>query len=258
MNKVLKILSSIREQPLSDVFLLEAFERFAEHIAEENEKINITSITDPVGIATKHFADSISLLRLPVFEKEGQRVADIGCGGGFPGLPLGMVRPDLRLVMIDSTEKKIKYVERTAEKFGIEKIKCIAGRAEALSAPGAEFREKFDIVTSRAVARLCVLAEICLPFTAIGGYFVAMKAAGADEELEEAKRGIATLGGKVVECVEVPFTFDISDKSGFSDTELSALDEFSSSRRVLIVVKKVRPTPVSYPRAWAKITKKPL
>ena len=257
MNKVSKILSSIKEQPITDPVVLERFDSFQEYIAEENQKINITSITDPVGVATKHFADSLSLLRLDVFKKEGQRVADIGCGGGFPGLPIGLVRPDLRLVMIDSTEKKIRYVERTAKEYGIEKIKCIAGRAEELSAPDAEYREKFDIVTSRAVARLSVLSEICLPFTAVGGYFVAMKAAGADEELEEAKRGIGILGGKVVDVVEVPFTFDC-DKSDFTADESAELDEFSSSRRVLIVVKKVRPTPATYPRVWAKITKKPL
>ncbi len=258
MNKVSSILSSIKEQPILDTTKLEKFCVFADYIAEENEKMNFTSITDPVGVATKHFADSLSLLRLPIFEKEGQRVADIGCGGGFPGLPLGIVREDLRLVMIDSTEKKIRYVERTAEKFGIEKIKCVAGRAEALSEKGAEYREKFDIVTSRAVARLAVLSEICLPFVAVGGYFVAMKAAEAGEELEEARSAIGALGGKLIECRNVPFTFEGVDESLFSSEEISALNTFSSSSRALIVIKKIKPTPPAYPRAWAKITKKPL
>ncbi len=258
MDKVSSILSSIKEQRITDTKKLELFSQFSKYIAVENEKMNFTSITDPVCVATKHFADSLSLLRLPLFEKAGQRVADVGCGGGFPGLPLGIMRDDLRLVMIDSTEKKIKYVERTAKEFGVEKIKCVAGRAEALSSPDAEYREKFDIVTSRAVARLAVLSEICLPFVGVGGHFVAMKAAGADEELEEARRAISTLGGKIVACHDVPFTFDTLDTTSFTDEEKAQLEEFSQSRRVLIVVKKVRPTPALYPRAWAKIVKKTL
>ena len=258
MNKVSHILSSIKEQPITDSEKLSLFDRFAEYIAEENQKMNITSITDPVGVATKHFADSLSLLRLSLFEKEGLDVADIGCGGGFPGLPLGIVRPDLNLCMIDSTEKKIRYVERTAKEFGVEKITCISDRAEALSAVGKPCREKFDAVVSRAVARLVVLSEICLPFVKVGGYFVAMKAAEASEELEEARRAIGTLGGKIIENVKIPFTFENINKDVFSEEEFSALDTFSSSNRYLIVVKKVKPTPPPYPRAWAKITKKPL
>jgi 16S rRNA (guanine527-N7)-methyltransferase len=257
MNKVSQILSAILPFELNDG-VLSRFEELARHVAEENEKINITSITDPVGVATKHFADSLSLLTLPLFSKTGARVADIGCGGGFPGIPIALARPDLRLVMVDSTEKKIRYVERTAEKFGIEKMKCVAGRAEALAAPRAQLREKFDIVTSRAVARLSVLSEICLPFVATGGYFVAMKAAEASSELDEARRGIGILGGKVEEVVEVRLSADALDRSAFDSEELQTLDDFLEARRALIVIKKVRPTPSAYPRAWAQITKKVL
>ena len=258
MSKVSKILSSVKEFPITDTARLEKLEWLSGHIAEENKKVNITSITDEVGIATKHFADSISLMRLEEFKKENLRVADIGCGGGFPGLPLKIMCDSMDIVMLDSTEKKIRYVESTAKLLGLEHITCISGRAEDVSAKGQPLREAFDIVTSRAVARLSVLSEICLPFVKIGGYFIAMKAASADEELEEAKNGFAKLGGRLVECVEVPFTFEGLSGEDFTDEELAKLEEFSSARRVLIKVKKVKPTPEQYPRPWAKITKKPL
>ncbi len=258
MDKISKILSSVNEQPITDKALLDKFEWLAGHIAEENKKVNITSITDEVGIATKHFADSLSVLRLNELKKENIRLADIGCGGGFPGLPIKMARDDIDVVMLDSTEKKIRYVESTTKLLGLEKIKCIAGRAEDVSAKGQPMREYFDVVTSRAVARLSVLSEICLPFVKVGGYFISMKAAAADEELREAKNGFAKLGGKLEKCVEIPFTFDGLDTNDFNDEEKKQLEEFASSRRVLVIVKKVKPTPDAYPRAWAKITKKPL
>ena len=169
-----------------------------------------------------------------------------------------MSREDIDVMMLDSTEKKIRYVEATAELLGLKKIKCISGRAEDVSAKGQPLRESFDVVTSRAVARLSVLSEICLPFVKVGGYFISMKAAAADEELEEARKGFAALGGKLEKCVEIPFTFDRLDMSDFTDDEKRKIDEFSSARRVLVVVKKVKHTPDAYPRAWAKITKKPL
>ena len=140
MNKVSKILSSVKEMPISDEMRLERFEWLAGHIAEENKKVNITSITDEVGIATKHFADSLSLLRLEELATESIRLADIGCGGGFPGLPIKMMRDDIDVTMLDSTEKKIKYVESTARLLGLEKINCIAGIAEEVGAVGTPLR----------------------------------------------------------------------------------------------------------------------
>lgn len=258
MNKVSKILSSLKEQPITEENTLEKFERLAEHIAEENKKINITSIVDEVGIATKHFADSLSLLRLDEFKKAGITVADIGCGGGFPGLPLKIVRDDIKLLMLDSTEKKIRYVEETSNLLQLKNVCCKSGRAEEMSASGTASREKFDIVTSRAVAKLSVLSEICLPFVKVGGYFVSMKAANAENEIKEAENGFRKLGGKLLRCEKIPFTFDIADKSDFSEKELSNINEFSSSERILIIIKKISPTPALYPRAWAKIIKKPL
>ena len=258
MDKVSRILSSLAQQRVTDEKALEKFEWLARHIAEENKKVNITSITDEVGIATKHFADSFSVLRLDAFKKDDISMADIGCGGGFPGLPVKIMRPDINVTMLDSTEKKIRYVDSTARLLGLEKITCIAGRAEDVSSKGKPLREAFDIVTSRAVARLSVLSEICLPFVKLGGYFISMKAAAADEELSEAKGGFAKLGGRLECCVDIPFTFDGLDTSDFTDDEKRQIEEFSSSRRVLVVVKKVKPTPAEYPRQWAKIVKKPL
>ena len=251
MGKISEILSSIQEQRIENEKKLEKFERLAVHMVEENKKVNITSILDEEGIATKHFADSISLLRLPELQKEGLRLLDVGCGGGFPGLPLAIMREDFDLVMLDSTEKKIKYVAETAKLLELFGVSAISGRAEDLAQKTKGYRENFDVVTSRAVARLSVLSEICLPFVKVGGYFVAMKAQSAAEELNEAKKGFKTLGGELVRCESVPFTFDNIESS-------QALKDFSSANRTLIIVKKIKPTPQEYPRVWARITKKPL
>lgn len=255
MEKIKEILSGLSGIPTLTDGQLHQFDSLAEILVEENRKVNVTSITDPIGIALKHFADSLSILELDEMKKEGFRMADIGCGGGFPGLPIKIVREDIDLTMIDSTEKKIRYVGATAEKLGLEKITPIAARAEEIASKNGELRERFDVVTARALARLNVLAELCLPFVKVGGVFISMKAATAEEELFEAKRGIGQLGGKVKYVKEVHFDMDTS---AYGDADKDAINEFIGAKRYMIVIEKVSHTPDAYPRQYAKISKKPL
>lgn len=258
MEKIKEILSTLGGIPSLDEKMLSSFDNLAEILVEENKKVNVTSITDPVGIALKHFADSLSVLELDEMKKEGIRMADIGCGGGFPGLPIKIVRSDIDITMIDSTEKKIRYVGATAEKLGLEKVTPLAARAEEVASKNGVLREKFDIVTARALARLNVLAELCLPFVKLGGYFISMKAATAEEELAEAKRGIGQLGGKVRYIKEIHFDTSRLDTADFSEDEKRAVLDFAEAKRYMIVVEKVAHTPDAYPRQYAKISKKPL
>lgn len=254
MEKIKELLSSLSGIPALNEEQKTSFDRLAEILVEENKKVNVTSILDPVGIALKHFADSLSILELSEMKKEGLKMADIGCGGGFPGLPVKIVRPDIDITMIDSTEKKIKYVRATADKLGLEKVTTVSARAEDLAGAKGALREKFDVVTARAMARLNVLVELCLPFVKVGGTFISMKAATAEEELNEARAGIAKLGGKIKRVEEVKFHIDLTP---FGDDK-EEISDFLSAKRYMIVIEKVKPTLPQYPRPYAKITKKPL
>lgn len=227
---------------------LTLFEKLTDIMLETNKSMNITAITDPAEIALKHYADSLSLLSTDLFT-DGKKVCDIGCGGGFPGLPLKIVLPEVYIHMIDSTEKKINYLRNTASSLGLEKIDFTAARAEELAK--AVHRERYDIATARAVARLNVLCELCLPFVKVGGYFLAMKGAKATEEVDEAANAVASLGAKIREVRRV--NFDLPD---FSD--LPAVAEFCSSERYIVIIEKVKKTPPQYPRKYAQIVKKPL
>ena len=211
------------------------FQKLAELLVEQNKTMNLTAITDPDGIAVKHFADSISVLTATEFA-ENARVLDVGTGAGFPGIPLLIMRPDLDLTMLDSTAKKLKYVANTVEELGLS-ANVLHTRAEE-AGQSKEYRETFDIVCSRAVAALNVLCEYCLPFVKVGGYFFAMKAAKAQEEIDGAKAAIKLLGGKIVE----EKSFRLSD----------------GGERNIIIIKKISHVPPKYPRVSAQIAKKPL
>ncbi len=214
---------------------IKQFEKLAELLVEQNKTMNLTAITDPDGIAVKHFADSISVLNAAKFDEKA-KVLDVGTGAGFPGIPLLIMRPDLDLTMLDSTAKKLKYVANTVEELGLT-ANVLHTRAEE-AGQSKEYRETFDIVCSRAVAALNVLCEYCLPFVKVGGVFVAMKAAKAQEEIEGAKAAIKLLGGQIVD--EKCFT--LSD----------------GGERNLIIIKKISHVPPKYPRVSAQIAKKPL
>ena len=213
----------------------ERFEKLAELLVEQNKTMNLTAITDPDGIAVKHFADSLSALSAYDFA-ENAKVLDVGTGAGFPSIPLLIARPDLQMTMIDSTAKKLKYVASTVETLGLT-AEVLHTRAEE-AGQSKEYREKFDIVCSRAVAALNVLCEYCLPFVKVGGVFLAMKAAKAQEEIADAKNAIKTLGGKIV----AEKSFSLSD----------------GGERTIVIIKKISQVPPKYPRVSAQIAKKPL
>ena len=213
----------------------ERFDLLAELLIEQNKVMNLTAITDPDEIVIKHFIDSISLLSA-VNPEKGAKILDLGTGAGFPGIPLLITRPDIDLTMVDSTAKKLAYVAATVEKLGLEAETLHARAEEAGKNP--EYREQYNIVCSRAVAALNVLCEYCLPFVKVGGMFVAMKSAKAEEEIALAKNALKTLGGEIIDKK----TFKLAD----------------GGERNLIIIKKISQTPPKYPRVSAQIAKKAL
>lgn len=238
---------------------LEAFARLTGILRDAGDKLNVTAIRGEVEIYLKHYIDSLSLLTAAPFRQIGQtEVVDIGSGGGFPGLPLKIAVPALRITMIDSTEKKISHIRETAQKLELQGLSLIAARAEELTRPGGAHRERYGVAVARAVARLNILAELCLPFVKKDGCFVAMKGARAIEELKEAEFGIERLGGEVETVIDLPFDFSGLDLSLFSESERAAIREFQSVKRYLIVIRKRRLTPESFPRAYAAMMKRPL
>ena len=214
---------------------LDRFEKLSELLVEQNKTMNLTAITDPDGIAVKHFADSISVLSAVEF-KSGAKVLDVGTGAGFPGIPLLIMKPDIDLTMLDSTAKKLKYVANTVDSLGLY-ANVLHSRAEEASQK-PEYRESFDIVCSRAVAALNILCEYCLPFVKKDGIFAAMKGAKAQEEIEAANNAIKTLGGEII------------DKKSFTLSD--------GAERTIIIIKKISHNLPKYPRPSAQIAKKPL
>lgn len=208
-------------------------QRYAALLQEWNEKMNLTAITDDEGIAVKHFLDSMTALETGHVRG---RVIDVGTGAGFPGLVLKIVRPDIRLTLLDSLQKRLTFLEEVVGQLGVEGVEFVHARAE----DGARrMREQFDTVVSRAVANMTVLAELCLPFLKVGGRFLALKGPLADEELERAKRAIHILGGVVESVFEAKIPF----------SELS---------HKIIIIKKVRQTPMQYPRKAGIPSKTPI
>ena len=204
---------------------------------EENEKYNLTAITDVDKIILNHYADCAALaVRLP----KGARVADIGCGAGFPTLPVAILRPDVKILALDSTAKRINYVQQTADMLGLENVEAVAMRAED-GGKNAAYREAFDVVTARAVAEMRILTELCLPYVKLGGQFMAMKGKNAEFELQGAKKAISMLGGRDVKVEEIHIK--------------GAGEELTHP---LIIIAKKEKTPQSYPRPYAQICKKPL
>lgn len=228
-------MSKIKEEKINLIAKQEEkFEKFCKILKEYNKKFNLTSITDDEGIYEKHFTDS---LKGEEFFPLNAEVIEIGSGGGFPSVPLKIARDDLSFTLLEATEKKCGYLRIVGKELGFENFNVVCGRAEEFGKK-AEFREKFDVATARAVARLNVLCEYCLPFVKKGGYFVAYKG-DAEEEIKEAEKAVEILGGKIVEIKD----FVLSEKSG---------------RRNIIVIRKERETPSEYPRLNGAIKKKPL
>ena len=213
---------------------LERYRIYYENLEETNKVMNLTAISGEEDVARLHFLDCAAMLNTA--ELAGKSLIDVGTGAGFPGLALKIACPETELTLLDSLDKRVNFLRDTCEKLGFSDVRCLHARAE--EAP-KELRESFDFAASRAVARLNLLCELCLPFVKVGGAFIAMKGPEVEEELNEAKKGISLLGGKVEKCVSyfLPGT-DITHS--------------------LIVIRKVRATPPKYPRRWAQIKKQPL
>ena len=215
----------------------EQFYSLTLRMLEENEKYNLTAIKEPEKIILAHYADCAAIA--DSIDK-GASLIDVGCGAGFPALPLAIVRPDIKIFALDSTAKRINYVKETARLLSLSSVKAEAMRAED-AAKLSEYREAFDYATARAVAELRVLAELTLPFVKVGGSLIAMKGKNAQFELAAAKKAIAILGGKDAKSREITL------KNGAETLS-----------HPLITVEKKTHTPAAYPRAFAQISKKPL
>lgn len=216
-----------------DAMAIDRFELLENRLLRWNEHVNLTAITDPDEIAVKHFADSLSVFRAADFPKNSS-VVDVGCGAGFPGLPMLIARPDLDVTFLDSVGKKLGFIKDVLKQSGLVG-QTLHARAEDV-AHESEYREQFDFAVSRAVAPLNILAEYAMPLIKAGGTFIAMK--GAEDEAELGENAVNVLGGKIEQVVYL--------KLPNGDT------------RNLVVVKKLSQTPSKYPRRTKKITSKPL
>lgn len=207
------------------------FKSYYSLLLEYNSRFNITAITDEREVVIKHFIDSA----LGVELLKGETLADVGSGGGFPAIPLKILKPELKVTLIEATEKKCEFLKTVADTLGLKNITVLCGRAEEF-AKKSEYREKFDICTARAVARLNILSEYCLPFVKKGGIFLAYKG-DADEEARDSENAVKILGGKII-------THDKYVLDG--------------AKRSLIVIEKQKNTDAKYPRGNARIKNKPL
>ncbi len=213
------------------------FERFSTHMLKVNEELNLTAIRDTDGVILKHIVDSCAIVPLL---PDGARIVDIGCGGGFPTFPISILRDDVSVLGVDSVTKKVEYVKNTATLLDISSISVSNRRAEELG-KDINYREAFDIACARAVGRLNLLCELCLPLVKVGGAFIAMKSRTTVEELEEAKNAISLLGGECENVVNYTLT-----------------DGAESLDRTMIIIRKQTRTPQKYPRNNSQISKKPL
>ena len=213
----------------------EAFEKYYEVLEEQGRHINLTAIKKPEEVSRLHFLDSLALLKAADFKNA--RVIDIGSGAGFPGIPLKIAEPTIEMTLIDATNKRVQFINDICAALGMDAA-CICARAEE-SSHEPDMREQFDIATSRAVASLNILSELCLPFVRVGGLFLAMKSTEAQDEVEQALSAIETLGAHIENTTDyiIPGT--------------------ETTHRI-ISIRKIVPTPQTYPRRYAKIKRAPL
>ena len=211
------------------------FNQYYELLTEKNKVMNLTAITGYNDVVKKHFIDSMMISRI-VDMRKITTLCDIGTGAGFPGIPLKIVYPHLRLSLVDSVGKRVNFLSEVVEKIGLENVETIHSRTEDL-AHNPKYREKYDLVTARAVASMNVLSEYCIPYAKIGGYFAAYKSGNIEEELNNAQNAVTTLGGKIEKT-------DVFDLYGMG--------------RSIVLIRKVKGTPKVYPRKAGTPSKNPL
>lgn len=216
---------------------LQQFEQFYALLIEKNKVMNLTAITEEEEVIDKHFIDSLTCNRVNPMEQV-KSIIDIGTGAGFPGIPLKIVYPDISFVLLDSLNKRIQFLNEVIEKLGLTKIKAVHGRAEDL-ARKSEYRGKFDLCVSRAVANLSTLSEYCIPFVKVNGFFVSYKAGKGLEEIEKCSTCMKELGSKIVKIDQ----FQLSDQE---------------AQRILIQIKKCKGTSKKYPRKAGIPSRNPL
>lgn len=231
------ILSAIKDYKIElDEAQLAQLEKYYELLVNWNEKMNLTAITEPSDVAVKHFADSLAVLNY-IDIPSGASVIDVGTGAGFPGLVLKIARPDIKLTLLDSLNKRLVFLNEVITELGLE-AKLIHARAEE-GGQDIDLRECYDFAVSRAVAQLNILSEYCLPYVRLSGSFIAFKGGDADEEIKNASKAIGILGGKKRNV----YKFELPSNCG---------------SRTLIEIEKIKPTPDKYPRMNGKIKSKPL
>ncbi|MGL5821453.1 MAG: 16S rRNA (guanine(527)-N(7))-methyltransferase RsmG [Sarcina sp.] len=213
------------------------FMKYKDLLQEWNEKVNLTAITDDEGIIKKHFIDCINAFSISEF-KNAQTLIDVGTGAGFPGIPIAIMRSDLEVTLLDALNKRINFLNIVIEELGLKNVKTVHSRAEEGSRK-EEYRESFDIATSRAVANMSMLAEFCMPYVKVGGYFIPLKGPSIDEEMQKGTNAVKILGGVVKEVIEVEI----------EETDL---------KHNLVVVNKIKPCAKKYPRNMGNIKKNPL
>ena len=211
------------------------FLTYFNELVEVNQYMNLTAITEKEDVYRKHFLDSLEIVRA-LDQKDVYTLCDVGSGAGFPSIPLAIVDSNVNVTIIDALNKRIKFLNELTNKLGLNNVNALHKRAEDYV---KEVGASFDVVTARAVARLNVLVELCLPLVKVGGKFIAMKGSSGQDELEEAKKGINILGGKIIDVIDVVLP-----------------DE--EEKRQLIIIYKEKETPKKYPRSFAKIKERPL
>nr|WP_294529236.1 16S rRNA (guanine(527)-N(7))-methyltransferase RsmG [uncultured Blautia sp.] len=217
------------------------FLTYYEYLVEKNKVMNLTAITEYEEVITKHFLDSLAVVKTSCFKPEelaGKRLIDIGTGAGFPGIPLKIAFPELDILLLDSLNKRINFLNEVTEMLGLTKINTVHGRAEDY-AKQKEYREQFDFCVSRAVANLSTLSEYCIPFVKQGGCFISYKSGNVDQELIQAEKAVKILGGQREDVV----------RFSLADTDMD---------RSFVVIRKAKPTPKKYPRKAGLPSKEPL
>lgn len=213
------------------------FMQYKDMIKSWNEKVNLTAITEDEQIIKKHFIDCIKIFKFSPL-KQAKSIIDIGTGAGFPGIPIKIVSPSTNVILLDSLNKRVNFLNEVINSLELKGISTIHGRAEDFSRK-AEYRENIDVAVSRAVANLSALSEFCIPYVKVGGYFIAMKGPSVDEEIREGKNAISILGGKIDDIIKV----------AIEDSDLN---------HNLVIIKKIKETPSIYPRKAGTAIKKPL